>query len=159
MISALQIWFNALSLREKLMIAAAAALSAVIILIFLIGLPLLAAIETKQQEYVAALDRRARVEARIENLATAAPAADNNLSGSLQSVISQSAAEAGFALDRADPAAADGLEIAMAKARPKALMTWLNDWEARGIVAEQVDIKAGTDGTVSVTALLKRSGR
>lgn len=157
MMSALQHWFDGLSLREKIMIAVAALLTGIVAIIFLIALPLIGGIQAKQKIYLAALERRAQIEARIGNIAAAAPVSAN-FQGSLQSLISQSAAEAGFALDRADAPAPDSVNISMAQAKPKALMAWLNDWETQGIFAEQLDMKAGNDGTVSVTALLKRSG-
>lgn len=157
MIAALQHWFGALSLREKVMVSVAAALLGIIIAVFLIALPLLTAIEKRQSDYVDALDRRATVEARIAQVADAkAPAAGSLGAGSLQQVISQSAAEAGFALDRADAPAPDTTDIAMAKARAPALMVWLNDWESRGVIIRRIDMKAGNDGTISMTASLQR---
>jgi general secretion pathway protein M len=155
MMTSLQNWFGGLSLREKIMIGVAAALTSIVVIIFLITLPLLNAIVGKQKEYTAALERRTQIQARIANIADAKPVAFDS-SGSLQQVISQSAVEAGFALDRADSPAADTVDIAMAKAKPQALMTWLNEWEARGIIIHQLDMKAANDGTVSLTASLKR---
>lgn len=159
MTDALRHWFGTLSLRERIMIWIAGSLATIVIVIFGIALPLWGAIDAKQQEYVAALERRARVEARISNITDAPAPVSTDSSVSLQLLISQSAAEAGFALDRANPAADDSVDIAMANARPKALMAWLNEWEAKGIITQELDMKAGSDGTVSVTALLQRSAR
>jgi general secretion pathway protein M len=155
MIASLQNWFASLSFREKILVGIAAALTSVVVAIFLITLPLLNAVNAKQQEYTAALERRTQIEARIANMADVKSIPFDN-STSLQQQISQSAAEAGFALDRADTPAADTVDIAMAKAKPQALMVWLNEWEARGIIVHQVDMKAGNDGTISMTASLKR---
>ena len=155
MMTQVENWFAGLSLREKALISIAGALTAVIVTVFLIALPLMSAISSKQTEYRQALERRAQIEMRIGAMQekTSAPP---DTSTSLQAAISQSAAEAGFALDRADSPQANLVDIAMARAKPQALMQWLNGWEARGVSVQQIDMKAANDGTVSVTATWMR---
>ncbi len=159
MMDSFKSWFMALSSREKIMVAVAGVLAAGVIGVYAITLPLLGAIQNKQQEYFTALDRKAAIISQVQS----AMGAQKNISslpdGSVQQIISQSATEAGFAMDRADAKGADRVEFVMAKAKPNALMAWLNDWEERGLVTERLDIKAGIDGTVSVTATLARSAQ
>ncbi|NJM50709.1 MAG: type II secretion system protein M [Sphingomonadales bacterium] len=154
MIASINTWYQALSQREKILIGVAALLSA-LALVVLVSMGLLSAISAKQADYYAALERRAQIVNRVAAMdAKAVNRTDQN--SSLQQLISQSAAEAGFALDRADAPHGNIVDIAMAKAKPSALMSWLNAWEAQGVVVQKIDIKAGNDGTVSMTASLAR---
>ncbi|MFC4292823.1 type II secretion system protein GspM [Sphingorhabdus arenilitoris] len=156
MIETVSTWFQTLSQREKILVAVAGLLSAVVIIV-LSAIGLINAITAKQEEYFAALDRRAQIERRVAEMAKA-KTVQQAVGGPLQTIIAQSAAEAGFALDRADAPRPDIVDIAMAKAKPRALMTWLNGWEAQGIVVQKIDIKAANDGTISMTASLARPG-
>jgi type II secretory pathway component PulM len=160
----LRSWFRALSGREQIMVAAAGALAAAVIGIYAVTLPLLAAIDAKRAQYSAATERRGAIVAQVEAAAgtnagsgAGMGAGGANLpTGSVQQIISQSATEAGFVLDRADGSGADKVDIVMSKAKPQAFMIWLNDWEQRGLLAERLTITAGTDGTIAVTATLER---
>ena len=157
MMESLRSAFDGLSRREKILVSVAGALTTIVIIVFLIAMPLLDGINNKQKEYIAALERRAQLEVHIAAM-QGAKAVRYDSSSPLQTLISQSAAEAGFALDRVDAPSAGTVDIAMAQARPQALMAWLNDWEARGVSVQKIDIKAANNGTVSVTASLKRPG-
>lgn len=152
----LQSWFGALSGREQIMVGAAGALAAAVIGIYAITLPLLGAIDAKREQYSAATERRGAIVAQVDAAAGANAGAVNMPAGSVQQLISQSATDAGFVLDRADGNGADKVEIVMSKAKPQAFMIWLNDWEQRGLLAERLTITAGTDGTIAVTATLER---
>ena len=152
----LVIWFTALSLREKIMVAVAAILAAAIIGVYAITLPLLNAVDGKRADYFTALDRRAAIVSMVTAASAGRPGAANLPAGDMRELVSQSALDAGFALDRADAQGADAASFAMTKAKPAAFMVWLNDWEARGITVQALDMKAGTDGTVAVTATFAR---
>jgi general secretion pathway protein M len=156
MIGKVQNWFIALSSREKIMVVLAGILAAGVIGVYAITLPLLGAIQNKQLEYFTALDRKAAIISQVQSASGAPKNAPSLPAGSVQQLISQSAIEAGFAMDRADAKGADRVEFVMAKAKPNALMTWLNDWEEQGLLVERLDIKAGIDGTVAVTGTLAR---
>ncbi len=151
-----QNWIAALSSREKIMVAVAGILASGVIVVYVITLPLLGAIDDKKREYFAALERKAAIVSQVQSASGAKASAQVLPAGSVQQTISQSAIEAGFALDRADPKGDDRVEIMMAKAKPSAFMAWLNDWEERGLQTARLDIKAGIDGTVTVTATLVR---
>jgi general secretion pathway protein M len=149
-------WFRGLSRREQIMVGGAGALVAAVIGIYAVTLPLLAAIDAKRAQYFDAAERRGAIQAQVQDALGENAGATNLPAGSVQQIISQSATEAGFVLDRADGSGADKVDIVMAKAKPQAFMTWLNDWEQRGLLAERLTIKAGSDGTIAVTATLAR---
>jgi general secretion pathway protein M len=160
MMERLSSWFVNLSVREKLLVSVAGLLVSGLIAVYGLYMPLTSSIQAKHQEYRAALERRVAVEEAVTDASNArteaAPAATT---GPLELGISQSASEAGFTLDRAEAAGNGRVAIAMAQARPSALLKWLAEQELQGIVAEKIDIKAGANGTVSIDATMARSMR
>jgi general secretion pathway protein M len=152
MIDKLVNWFEALSLREKVLVGVAAILSALLVAIYVVYFPLTSSIQEKRVEYREALERRVAVEA----MATQSSGAVVATAGPLEQMVNQRATEAGFTLEKADPAGNGRVTIAMAQARPAALMKWLAELELEGIVADQIEVKAGSAGTVSVNATLAR---
>lgn len=160
MIDKLANWFEALSLREKVLVGVAAVLSALLVAIYGIYFPLTTSIQEKRVAYREALERRVTVEAMVAQ-ANKKPsgAAVIATTGPLEQLVNQRATEAGFTLEKVDAAGNGRVTIAMAQARPAALMKWLAELEPEGIVAEQIEVKAGSAGIVSVNATLARGGQ
>ncbi len=152
-------WFLALSFREKMLVGIAGILATIVIGIYAVTLPLLNAIDSKRADYFIALERRAAISSQVDTALKSKSNAGSLPIGPVQQLISQSAVDAGFVLDRADAQGSDKVEFAMSKAKPSAFMIWINDWEARGIIIENMNVKAGTDGTIAVTATLARQVR
>ncbi len=155
MIAKLSGWYLALSLREKILVGIAAALSAILVAIYGVYLPLVASIQDKRTEYRAALERRLAVEAMVASAAdrpTKMPVP--KVAGPIEQLVSQRAVEAGFSLEKAEAVGNGRVAIAMAQARPPALLKWLAELEQAGIVVEQIDIKAATGGSVTIAATL-----
>ena len=79
--------------------------------------------------------------------------------GAIDLYVAQAAAEAGFTLDRNDPAGPDRTSVAIATARPEALFGWLGGLEVAGVTVETISARpAETPGAVAVTATLRRIG-
>jgi general secretion pathway protein M len=160
MIEKLASWFDGLSSREKILVSVAAILSALLVAIYGVYFPLTNAIHEKRVEYREALERRVAIEALLtqanqkQNVAVVA-----DMTGPLEQLVNQRATEAGFALEKADAAGNGRVSISMAQARPAALMKWLAELEMAGIVAEQIEVKAGSAGTVTVNATLAVGGQ
>lgn len=160
MIEKLVNWFEALSLRERVLVGVAAILSALLVAIYGVYFPLTTSIQEKRVAYREALERRVAVEAMVAQAnQKQSGAAVVSTTGPLEQVVNQRATEAGFTLEKADAAGNGRVSIAMAQARPAALMKWLAELELEGIIAEQIEVKAGSAGTVSVSATLARGGR
>ncbi len=152
--------FEALSLREKVLVGIAAVLTALLVAIYGIYFPLTTSIQEKRVVYREALERRVAVEAMVaQGSQKPSGAAVIATTGPLELVVNQRATEAGFTLEKVDAAGNGRVAIAMAQARPAALMKWLAELELEGIVAEQIDVKAGAAGTVSVNATLARGAQ
>lgn len=156
LIGKIQIWFAALSLREKILVAIGAMLAVAVVAVYGVTLPLLAAINGKQTDYFAALERRAAIVLKVDAALADKPGVAATPAGDMRELVLQSALDAGFALDSITAQGANAASFSMLKARPAAFMAWLNEWEMRGIMVKALDIKAGTDGTVAVTATFAR---
>ncbi len=94
-------WYTGLSLREKVLVGIAAALFALVFTVYGVYLPLTSAITEKRLAYREALERRVSIEAMVDNAAQNQPKAAAIISDtSLETLINQSAAEAGFTLEK-----------------------------------------------------------
>jgi general secretion pathway protein M len=151
-----QIWFAALSLREKILVAIGAMLAMAVVGVYGIALPLLAAINGKQADYFSALERRAAIILKVDAALANKPGVAATPAGEMRELVLQSALDAGFALDGVTAQGNNAASFSMLKARPAAFMAWLDEWEMRGIMVKALDIKAGTDGTVAVNATFVR---
>lgn len=153
-------WYTGLSSREKVLVGIAAALFALVFTIYGVYFPLTSAITEKRLAYREALERRVSIEAMVDNAAQNQPKAAAIISDtSLETLINQSAAEAGFTLEKVDASGSDRNVITITQARPSALLKWLAELELQGVITEQIDVKAGNAGTVAVNATLVKGGR
>lgn len=153
-------WYSGLSSREKVLVGIAAALFALVFTIYGVYFPLTSAITEKRLAYREALERRVSIEAMVDNAAQNQPKAAAIISDtSLETLINQSAAEAGFTLEKVDASGSDRTVITITQARPSALLKWLAELELQGVITEQIDVKAGNAGTVAVNATLVKGGR
>ncbi len=159
MIARLQNWYLALSRREQILVGVAAGLAA-IVLAGGIAVALTNAVDVKRTAYFDALERRARIEARalaLTNAAKAPPVAIA-VSGPLDLAISQSAAERGFTLDKSEASGNDRASVIIGQARPTALFGWISELEGQSVIVDEITMRPGTNGTVSVTVTFARRG-
>ena len=155
MIASLTRWWNALSGREKRLVGIAGALAAAVLL-WLIVRPLLGYLGSLDEAHRAAVERAARVEAKAALLKSSAAPAATAVAGSLDQWLAQSAGDTGLTLDRNEARGEAAATIAIASARAPALMGWLATLEAQGLVIDRVAVTPGTDGSVGVTAEVRR---
>lgn len=146
-----------LSARERVLILVMLALLAVTVLWLAVVRPVEDGLARARADHVVAVDRAGRIAALAAALKRA-PGSPPRLEGALEQVVAQSAGEAGFTLDSANPAGTDRMTIAIGAARPAALFGWLAALEARGIGVETIIVDPAANGTVSARATL-RAGR
>lgn len=104
----------------------------------------------------AALDRFQSVEAKVAALKSLPTGAGQGVRTPIEQLVSQSAAEAGFTLDRVGSQGAGRMSISIAAAKMSVLLGWLSQLEAQGVTVQTISIVPGvTDGTVSVQAVLQ----
>jgi general secretion pathway protein M len=155
MIAAIRLWFAALTQRERYLVGSAAVLTAVVVGIFGVLLPILASIDQATSDLDEAVQRRGRIVALVEstqgqkNGASAATGADISL------LVTQSAAEKGFDLIKSANAAPGQISVRIDQARAPALLAWLTELEAQNVAVRTLTLRSGANATVTVDAQLQ----
>ena len=155
MIASLTRWWQALSLREQRLVGVAAVLAAAVLL-WLILRPLLGYLGGLGEEHKLAVERAARVEAKAALVKGAAAPAASSIAGPLDQWLAVSAGDTGLTLDRNEARGDKAATLAIASARAPAVIGWLAQLEAQGLVIDRLAITPGTDGSVGVTAEVRR---
>ena len=155
MMASLTLWWRALSLREKRLVGVAGAMAA-LVLLWLILQPLVGYIAGLGDDHRLAVERAARVEAKAALLKGNAGPTAPAIAGSLDQWMTQSAEETGLTLDRNEARGEAAATVAISSARAPAIIGWLAEIEAQGLVIDRLRITPGTDGSVGLTAEVRR---
>lgn len=160
MMERVQNWWGGLSLRERWLVGVAGVLAFGVIL-WGVGRPAFAAFVDLESRHRAAIEREGRVAAKVQLLA-ARPA--KSVAAALDAVaidhyLAQSAGEIGLTLDRNEARGSGQATIAIATAKAPVLTDWLAGLEGQGFVVDQLTITPAADGTVGMTAELRKGGQ
>lgn len=153
-------WWTALSLRERWLVGIAGVL-ALGVLLWGLGRPAFAAFADLENQHRAAIEREGRVAAKLQLLAqrpvkSVAATVD---AVAIDQYLAQSAGEIGLTLDRNEARGQGQATIAIATARAPVLTDWLASLEGQGFVVDQLTITPAADGTVGMTAELRKGGQ
>lgn len=156
----LQNWWSGLSMRERWLVGVAGVLALGVIL-WGLGRPAVAAFVDLESQHRAAIEREGRVSSKVQLLAqrpskSVAAAVD---AVQIDQYLAQSAGEIGLTLDRNEARGAGQATIAIATARATVLTDWLASLEGQGFVIDQLTITPAADGTVGLTAELRKGGQ
>lgn len=152
-------YWATLSQRERVLLAVMGALFAVVIMWLGVVRPVDNGLRDARIAASDALDRNAAIRTRVKQLQQL-PRAVATPAGDLAQIVGQSAGEAGFTLERAQPQGADRVDIAIASAKPTALFGWIAGLEGQGILVETLNVRpAPVAGTISAQVMLKAAGR
>lgn len=156
----LQSWWIALSQRERWLVGVAGVLALGVVL-WGLGRPAVAAFIDLESRHRAAIEREGRVAAKVQLLAQrpAKSAAATIDAVAIDQYLAQSAGEIGLTLDRNEARGAGQATIAIATARAPVLTDWLASLEGQGFVVDQLTITPAADGTVGLTAELRKGGQ
>lgn len=159
MIEKLQNWWFALSPRERWLVGIAGVL-ALGVVVWGLGRPAVAAFTDLESRHRAAIEREGRVAAKVRLLAQRPTKSLAAATGAvaIDQYLGQSASEIGLTLDRNEARGAGQATIAIATAKAPVLTDWLAALEAQGFVVDQLTITPGADGTVGMTAELRKGG-
>ncbi len=156
MIATIRTWFESLSTREQYLVGIAGALSALVVLVFAIILPSLAAIEAAEVAHDIAVERRGRIEATVVNAAQQRAAGSPVSGAAIDLIVTQGAAEKGFDLIKSANTAPGQMTFRMDQARAPALFSWLAELETQGVEARSITLRGGPGGNVTVDAQLRQ---
>jgi len=160
MMDAVKSWWNGLSIRERWLVGVAGVL-ALAVLGWALGRPAIAAFFDLETRHRAAIEREGRVAAKVALLAqrpakSVAAAVD---AIQIDQYLAQSAGEIGLTLDRNEARGDRQATVAIATAKAPVLTDWLAGPEGQGFVVDQLTITPAADGTVGMTAELRKAGQ
>lgn len=158
MIGSIRSWFDALSLREKRLVLVAVALALVTLFWFGLVRPVSDGLADARVRHNNAVERLAEIEAQLASVKLLQRTRAAPFGAPLETVMRERAAQAGFALTSVAPQANNGLQIAIAAARPGAFFPWVGELEASGILVESLSTSDNGDQTISATLVLKTQG-
>jgi len=158
MMSALKIWFDQRTLRERRMLLAMIAMIAITLVWFGLFLPISDGLSSSRTRLNDAVTRLGEVRAERDAIVELAKDRPQPIPGALADYLRQSAGDAGFALSNVNPQGDDRAQIAIPTARPGALFAWIADLEKAGVIVATVDISNNGDQTVAAQMLLMKRG-
>ena len=153
-------WWQTRTLREQRLVLAMLALLAIVLAWLLVVRPLgdgyAAARERHGAAVVALAEARARAE-EIERIQQRRPAA---LTAPVETLIGQSASEAGFALSQLRAEGGNRVTVAMASARPQAFFGWVGQMEStHGLIVDRLSAGVNSDQTLAVEVTFRARSR
>lgn len=152
-------WWTGLSHRERWLVGVAAVLALGVIL-WGLGRPAYAAFADLEAQHRAAIEREGRVAAKLQLLARKpAGPAPTVIDATVDQYLTLKAGEIGLTLDRNEARGPDQATVAIATAKAPVLADWLAGLEETGFIIDQLTITPGNDGTVGMTAELRRGAK
>lgn len=146
-------WWQARSLREQRLLLVMFALLAVTFLWVGIYRPVQDALSRARERHQEAVVRLGEAGAQADALRTMR-GAQPPLPAPLQTWVSQSATEAGFANATVAPQGERRVSVSIPSARPAPLLAWVAILEGQGIVVERFSARANSDPTLAVEMTL-----
>lgn len=154
----LLLWFRGRTTREQYLVLGASAL-AVLVFAYLLIVPLGDALASAKARHADAVIGLGETQARVDAVKAAHTNRAASLDAPLEAVIRARANDAGFALGNVVPQGSDRVQIAISSARPGALVGWIADLEASGILVARLATTDNGDRTVSVQMTLRAQGQ
>jgi type II secretory pathway component PulM len=156
MIAAIGIWFAALTRREQWLFGTAGVLTALVVAIFGILMPILSTIDQARLDHEEAVQRRGRIIASVD-AAQQQTGPRSTATADIDMLITQSAAEKGFDLVKSGNGAPGQISFRIDQARAPALLSWLTELEGQNVAVRAVTLRPGANSTVTVDAQLQMS--
>ena len=148
-------WFVGLTQRERILVGIAGLLAAGLVGYYGVARPMFGAITAAEHRYVQAVERQARIEAKVAALRQPADGKVVIFSGAIDAFVSQSAGETGIAVGSVVPQSDRRVNIVVESAKPTALFGWLARIEREGIAVESLRVDPAGNGTISATVTLR----
>lgn len=144
-------WWAGRSARERILLGIMMALLVPVFVWLVLIRPLEAALEGARTDNWAASERLLQVRADAEAMALSARAPTEPT----QAIVNRLAAVAGFVPTRVDPGAEGRVMLGLGSAKPVALRAFIRALDREGVFVETMTVRANSDATVSVDAVLR----
>ncbi|WP_225207676.1 type II secretion system protein GspM [Novosphingobium huizhouense] len=157
MIGRLARWRRALTARERFLVDLAAAITAAVVLVYGVVLPLGAAFDAAARRHTEVVRRTAAIEAVVRAL-DAAPRrtpALRRAGGPLDQALSASAQAAGFVVTAIEPRGPALVHAVIGGARAGAAFAWLERLDGEGLVIESLRASPAPDGALSLDMVVR----
>lgn len=158
MTARLRLWFAALSLREKRLVLAAAALAVVTLLWFGVIRPVGDGLSAARARFNGDVERLADTRAQMQALTVLQANRPPPLAVPIDIAVRDRASAVGFGVTSISPQGGNAVQIVIASARPAALFGWIADLESSGIIVDTITTTDNGDQTVSATITFKARG-
>lgn len=155
MMTAIRLWFAALTQREQWLVGVASALTAIVVSIFGILLPISSAIDQAKLDHDDAVQRRGRIIATVDAAQKMEMGPPSAATADIDLLITQNAAEKGFDLVKSANSPPGQISFRIDQARAPALLAWLTELEGQNVVVRSAALRPGANSTVSVDAQLQ----
>jgi general secretion pathway protein M len=155
MMAVIRLWFAALTQREQWLVGVASALTAIVVSIFGILLPISSAIDQAKLDHDDAVQRRGRIIATVDAAQKMEMGPPSAATADIDLLITQNAAEKGLDLVKSANSAPGQISFRIDQARAPALLAWLTELEGQNVVVRSVALRPGANSTVSVDAQLQ----
>jgi general secretion pathway protein M len=159
MIDRFHLWFAERSLREKRMLIVMAVLLVLTLIWAAIIRPVSDGLSSARERHADAVIRLAETQARVKAVTTLQQQHPAPITASLDTIIRDRANEAGFALASVTADGPNRVQISIGTARPGALVGWIAQLEAAGILVDSLATSDNGDKTVSAQMTLKVRGQ
>lgn len=156
MMNALTAYWNERSKREQVMLLVMAAMLAATLLWLGVWRPGVAAREAAEARLIASVQAHEDVARQLAVLKSASPRVAGSSVAPVE-IVAAAAQATGFELSRNAAEGADRVAVEIASARTPALVAWLDALGKQGLIADQVQMTPKSDGTLSVSLVLKRA--
>jgi general secretion pathway protein M len=152
-------WWRERSRREQVLLGVMLVLAAITFVWLLVVRPLGDALASARERHERAVVALAEARSQADIILRIEGQKSPPLEGTLDALVSASAAEAGFALSRITPDGDSRVAIAMSAVKPQAFFAWLDRLEReRGLVVERLNATSNSDRTLSVELSLRSRG-
>ncbi|MEO0032063.1 MAG: hypothetical protein RIS94_1821 [Pseudomonadota bacterium] len=156
MIAALLARYRMLTGREQRLVAGALGLTALVIAVYGLILPLGRAFDAAHMRMSDASERSARVQAVLAMIDGERGSAASMEPAPLDRLVAAEAEQADLVVQSSQPRGQAVTQVVVTGARSSAALPWLDRLARGGVVIDALTMTPGADGTLSITATLRR---
>jgi len=154
----LLVWYRARTQREQYMVLGGG-IAVILAFCYFLIVPLSDALASAKARHADAVISLGETQVRIDAVKDMQASRAAPLDAPLEAMIRARANDAGFALTSVTPQGSDRVQIAIASARPGALIGWIAGLESSGVLIDRLGTTDNGDRTVAVQMTLKAQGQ